>query len=365
MRTFQFPCLLIAIALNANAGMIGHVRVNRTSFNASGGEAVTLAVAFLHPGTATVLVIDRDGYVVRTLASSAKVAGLSSFTWNGQDDAGTVVPDEAYSFKITWTQAAQSEVYFPASEPSKMITIQPRYYDRRTATLSYVLEKPSRVHVQAGTAIFLKNKDAEGPVMKTVVNREPRAAGAIAEHWNGFDQSGMIFIPDLPHFVVAIAAEPLPENAVITFGNRSRSFIAHARERTGTSLFSHQAGAHHHNGLSTIDDVSPVLNLRPVNAVWSAHEQAWLTADGDLRVRVTVNGPTATSFVAQPARLYEFIDGHLVGSLLPRDNAIITVPLAQGPTGQRLSVNWQSDWGPVAVNTLSVRRQLAEPGAAR
>ena len=51
-------------------------------------------------GTATVTILDRDRYPVRTLGSRFVGRGLASFTWDGRDDSGTIVPDEAWNIRI-------------------------------------------------------------------------------------------------------------------------------------------------------------------------------------------------------------------------------------------------------------------------
>src|SRR5262249_31783211 len=148
------------------------------------------------------------------------------------------------------------------------------------ATLSYKLSRPARVHIQAGVAkIDPKTKQAEGPVLKTVVNREPRPAGAVVEAWNGLDEAGSSYVPDLPDFVVNIVATSLPENAIPATGNRSAGFLAAAVSRTGESLIPAAPVSHeHHLGLDVFHDTAPRLVASPLNASWSPPEKAWTLA---------------------------------------------------------------------------------------
>ncbi len=49
----------------------------------------------------TVRILDRDGFVVRTIASGGEITpGKVGYTWDGRDDSGQVVTDEAYSLRI-------------------------------------------------------------------------------------------------------------------------------------------------------------------------------------------------------------------------------------------------------------------------
>jgi hypothetical protein len=100
------------------------------------------------------------------------------------------------------------------------------YYSARAGTLVYTLPVASRVHFQAGSAKPNARGEHEGPVLKTIVNREPRAAGRITEMWNGFDESGTIRVSDQPDFVLALAVAPLPENSILTYGNREARHLS-------------------------------------------------------------------------------------------------------------------------------------------
>jgi hypothetical protein len=358
---------LMCAAVTATAGpanVIRSAKVDRPSLNVAAREVVTFTVDFAKPGVASVGVVDRDGYLVRTLAKARPVtAGPVSLRWDGRDDSGEFVADEAYSFKVDWRGTGGTDSYFPAGAQVSMTAIDARSYDRRTATLSYTLPQPSRVHVQAGTAVLdATTKQLVGPVMKTIVNREPRVAGTIAEHWTGYDESGAIFIPDLENFVVAIAASPLPENSVSTFGNRKRAFVETLATRRGPSLLTRREHAEHHVGLTTADDTSPQLVIEPLNAIWSAADHTWtLGGNGPLRLRLSVQGPTAAAFRAQPATIFRFVDGHQIATALSATNdGVIEVPLDARGGVRRVSVNWRSEWGPLAANTIQVRVAAGE-----
>jgi hypothetical protein len=234
------------------------VSLSAASFNPTLGDTVRITANLARPGTLTVLIVDRDGFPVRALARAATVSeGVSVHVWDGRDDHGHLVADEAYSLSMEWSDGSSAEAYFPADAPSRLTALEAEYYAARTATLVYRLPVASRVHIQAGVAVRNpRNGEMEGPVMKTIVNREPRSAGKIAEHWNGFDESGTLNVADMRDFVLAIAATPLPENSVITYGNRERTFAEAAVDRTGRSIFTHHKTAGvHHEGLAVLEDI--------------------------------------------------------------------------------------------------------------
>jgi hypothetical protein len=353
---------LLSVTIDGRAAPAANVAVSvaRTTMNPTLGEAVPITVRLEQEGTVDVQVVDRDGFPVRTLVNGAAAArGENRWSWDGRDDAGEVVPDEAYSLRVDWRRGTEREIYFPADAPAHLSSVDAEYYAPRTGTIVYTLPVPSRVHLQAGVAS--KNPKTgvmEGPVMKTVVNREPRAAGRIAEPWTGLDESGLVKVPDLKDFVLAVATVPLPASSVITYGNRVRTFAESALTRQGRSLFTaaNRKGTHH-AGLSVLEDVSPSMRIEPLNASWSSEQRAWLVAGRKLRLRVSLSGPSAATFAAQKGQIQRFVDGKLVSqterpSTYP---AVIEVRLPSSNGVRNVSLNWQSDHGAVAANTIRVR----------
>jgi hypothetical protein len=349
----------VASVSEASPSAIREVKVSRAFFNPSLQQTVAISFRIIRPGSLDLRILDRDGFVVRTLARDHfATPGAISFSWDGCDDGGIVLPDEAYSLKIDLTSKTGSESYFPASSPARDVKAELGYYDRRTAVLSYRLSAASRVHIQAGLArTDEKTGERTGPVLKTIVNREPRPAGADIETWNGLDETGSYFVPDLPGFVMAIAASSLPENSIITVGNTSQEFVEWALDRKGDSLLkSTTVNQSHHKGLAVFDDLSPSLALQPSNARKTQKGNVW-TVDGEsLRGSLSLEGPTRTQFARQPGSLLVFLDDRRVlveGS--PTDGMMFEVPLSGLSPGEHIvAFDWVSEYGPVAVTSLLI-----------
>jgi hypothetical protein len=353
---------LFAVVGDAGQGQaILSVTASRASMNPTLGDGVDFTVTLGRAGRLTVQAVDRDGFPVRLLSHDAvAVAGPNRYRWDGRDGDGRVVPDEAYSLRTEWSDGRATDLHFPANTPGPMSALASDYYTDNTGSLVYTLPAPSRVHLQTGIARKNPKSGAmEGPVMKTVVNREPRAAGRIAEHWNGFDESGTVKISDLRDFVIAIAVVPLPETSVITYGNRTRGFAEAALTRTGRTLFSPRTAHAHHGALTVLEDRSPSLQIEPLNAKWSAVDRAWRTNERTLRVRLSLSGPSAFAFSRQPGTLYRFVDGRQIAKT-PRPATApseVEVRLPSQAGLQTVSLNWCSDFGAVAANSLRVIRE--------
>jgi hypothetical protein len=344
------------------------VSVNRQSLNASLGETVSITVAMPGASRVSIAVVDRDGYVTRWLAKDAPAAtGSYVAIWNGRDEDGAVVADEAYSFKVDVRSSEGAWTYFPAAGAPKTHPVQAKHYSRRDGALMYELPAAARIHAQAGSAAINETtRSYQGPVLKTLVNREPRPAGPIVESWNGFDESGAIYIPDLPQFVTAILATDLPENSVIAFGNKTRTFLDVAAGRRGSSLLPRKTHAHaHHDGLAALEDASPALVLTPINGTWSERENGWSIDESRLHLAVRLEGPTAPFVARQPGRILVFVDYKQVFERVvrsPKDT--FDLPLGGGSaTPHIVSINWQSDYGPLAANSIRVTNSAAGDAA--
>jgi hypothetical protein len=346
-------------ATSGSTGLISDVSISRQFFNPTLGQKIGISFSLTDSGTLTVLILDRDGYPVwRLVTEKAVPKGKQSLTWDGRDEGGEIVPDEAYSLKIDLRSAETVASYFPALAAAEDVQAETNYYDRRGATLSYKLPRPSRVHIQAGVAeVDPATKKPEGPVLKTLVNREPRPAGAVVENWSGFAEGGAFYVPDLPHFVVAIAATSLPENAILATGNRTVSFLERASTRKGSSLHPSPSVEHaHHRGLTALEDVAPRLKVSPLNAVWSVAEKAWRPREKSLKVSLELQGFSARAFERQPTAAYAFVDRSKVATLRsPHAGATLSIPVGKLSAGSHvIAINWASSYGPVAVDVFRV-----------
>jgi hypothetical protein len=356
-----FVCLLLSFSVSSfgDHELIRSVTASKTFFNPTLGESCQLKIELPSAGELDVVIIDRDGFPVRTLAKRKSIpAGARTLQWNGKNDQGQIVPDEAYSLKIDFHANRQDETYFPANHVSEEIKPEVYYYDRLNGIFSYKLSKAARVHIQAGSAkVDPKTGVAIGPVMKTFVNREPRTSGSVIEQWNGYDESNSIYVPDLPNFVTSVAATALPENSIITVGNRRQSFVEWISKRKGQSKFTYSVESHHHHkGLATLEDLSPSMILTPMDAEWDQSAKAWKPKNHDLQIQGRIEGPSAPYFATQPGKLSFYINGNIGGTVeAPKAQFQVSVPIAKLPPGIHIvSVNWGSQYGPTSANSIRI-----------
>jgi hypothetical protein len=148
-------------------------------------------------------------------------AGKFSRSWDGRDAAGEIVADGVYSLNIEVRNSRGRDTYLPSGRKVQPVEVVPTFYDRQNGVVAYKLSAPSRVFLQARSF----------RVSRTIIAGEPRTAGSVIDYWNGFDEDGKECIAALPGFTISITATALPENAIITVGNRASPVLALARVR--------------------------------------------------------------------------------------------------------------------------------------
>jgi hypothetical protein len=356
LASLAIPLLISIPAVASESKHLDSVQTSRGFFNPSIGQDVLIGFTLDAPGRGDVWILDRDGFPTRRLACDESwPEGIVVLRWDGRDDQGRVVADEAYSLKIDVQSETGVWSFFPGNVPGEQLPNQPMPYDARSGVISYELPVPARVHIQAGRAVVDPvSGGMRGPVLKTIANRAPRAGGRVIEMWNGLDESGQIRVFDQPNFAVAIAATALPEASIITVGNGETSFLDHAVSRTGRSLFTVQVPhGRHHQGLSALEDVAPRLVLTPLNARWSPDDRTWLISDDEVLVRINADGPSAAAFTRQEGTILVFRnEDEVLRTSSAGPSTTVRIPIPGGR--HHATVNWASPFGPAAVNSLVV-----------
>jgi hypothetical protein len=208
------------------AEAVAAVSVGPDSFNPKLGQKTTLEFVLVHPGLLSVSLLDRSGAAVRTLPALHATPGKVPLIWDGRNDQGVVVPDDAYSISAR----LDGEVVYEPRRARRPNEAPVAIYSRVGGLITYTLKGAAYVTL---SAVQDAVKEGSRPlVLKTIIDREPRVAGSIVETWTGFGAAGE-YLPEVKGFRFDLAAEPLPENALITIGSGRR---AAGRQTTSTAL---------------------------------------------------------------------------------------------------------------------------------
>jgi flagellar hook assembly protein FlgD len=153
------------------------------------------------------------GTPVYQVSQTIQSAGPSSFTWDGRDSTGKVVPDEAYLYFLTATDGVATATYSPVI-PAGTGTVscsQGAGYDpyrNDTLMISYSVALPARVN------LFV---NLSGSIFK-VMDSVPYASGNYTFDWNGRSSNGTILTGGTALAQCAVASL-LRENVIITSGD--------------------------------------------------------------------------------------------------------------------------------------------------
>jgi hypothetical protein len=252
-------CLTLLLSgVTADAGTnvqaIREVVLDKSAFNPSQGDKVRLMYELAQADEVTVRVYDPDGGLIRTLLDAApREAGMHEAVWDGRDDTGRLVPDEAYTFTIETPSGA---VYDPTTFSGGIVgDITEARFDQ-DGTITYKLPAASRVLIRLGIH--------SGPMLKTLVDWKPRVAGTITEYWDGRDEDKLMRMLEHKNFTALITYVTLPEATVIAYGNDQETYRDYKRGR----------GKHRPQKPDRPRHPDPKVHLRPAHLVPPAWTRA-------------------------------------------------------------------------------------------
>jgi hypothetical protein len=210
--------LCVAVPALAKQRIGGVALAPESAFNPTQGERVRLVYELAEPDAVTVRVYDPDAGLVRNVVESAhRDPGRHEESWDGRDLDGRVVPDEAYTFAI---ETASGAVYDPTTLSGGTVgdVTAPRF-DAERGTLEYRLPHPARVLIRCGVH--------DGPMLRTLVDWKPRAAGPVTEYWDGRDESNVLAVREHKSFSALVTYVTLPDATVLTYGNAGEAYASY------------------------------------------------------------------------------------------------------------------------------------------
>ena len=190
-------------------GQVALQRMSAAELASSGSDKVTYTVRTGQPGKLSLEVLTGDGDVVRSLVLPETKPGDHELAWDGKDDRGRPVPDEAYCARVILEGVQGRAVDDPCARTGgEVLTgIQPAL--GAGGDIAYTLQHPARVLIRVG----VKN----GAMLRSLSVWRPRPAGRNLQRWSGFDDSGLIDLRN-DRLAMLVTAFRLPDFTVITTG---------------------------------------------------------------------------------------------------------------------------------------------------
>ena len=162
---------------------------------------------------------DRDLLVTELGEDTLREPGDYEIVWNARDANQVPVPAESYRYVLVWRVDGDSVParYEPAEDLAVSRT-RPLKVSRDDATgvLRYHLKRPSRVRIRSGLA-------RGGPLLNTVLDWVPRAAGDHEEAWDGWDASRVLNFGSHEKLLLVADAFGLSRNSLLIGPKKSES----------------------------------------------------------------------------------------------------------------------------------------------
>jgi hypothetical protein len=190
-----------------------NVSADKVVFNPAAGETVTIRFKLTQPARISCNICDGRDILIRNLVDGKSYpAGDGNAVWDGRDDSGSVVPPEAYVYILS-AISGNASVISDLTDAIAGEIVRPKQVKLDTASglVTYVLLKPARVRIRLGIK-------AGGPLLRTLVDWQPRPAGLQREIWDGFDTGQMMNFKNNPEVEVAVEAFALSSNTIIVKG---------------------------------------------------------------------------------------------------------------------------------------------------
>ena len=290
-----------------NPNFLSYISTSSASFNPEKGEDLNIHFRLSNKAKVKTTVYDPDFAVVRNLDHGGFLkAGMHTSVWDGKDMDGKVVPDETYFFVVTATdEKGNEQIYDPTAfsggegHDLTEVTIDPD-----TKVITYRLPVMARVLIRLGVQ--------DGPLLKTLVDWQPRVAGEITEYWNGRDQDSLIDLLNHPRFKMLITYFTLPENSVITYGNNIVDYRGYkksigAKRTVKARIVRAEALLSPHYQLPRTVDYSPMLKLSLSN-IKSYDREDVPILQGKTQVKVDIDESDKSFFANQQYEITLFLD---------------------------------------------------------
>jgi hypothetical protein len=223
---FTFTLLLAAVArATTDSAVAAFEPLARAEFQPSAGERLPIAIRLNRSGTVTLAIYSGDNDLMRTLVKGRTLgAGRHEFVWDGRDEQGLIVPNEAYQPVLTCVCGGDAPLVLDArGQTGGMVIEKIRPELSADGAIHFDLPTPARTLVRVG----IKG----GAMMRALDAWSPRSAGRVRLTWDGLDQSGVARLLGEPGLTVLVTAFSLPDHAIITSGSVPYNYFEYRSKR--------------------------------------------------------------------------------------------------------------------------------------
>jgi len=216
-----------SITASSDASLVSIAPYKKSSFTPARGETFDMFVKVIDAEKIKKIDIEirtSDNDLVRTLTLNKFKPNKTHYKiiWDGKDNNKQVVPDEVYYPVFIITDKDKNEERIDRRTHSGGEEVYDFEKTIRPGSIEYTLPVASRILIRSG----IKN----GPMLRTIIDWEPRTAGFHADRWNGRDEDNIIAIEQNQKVRYLIMGYQLPDYSILAYGNSKDTYRAY-RER--------------------------------------------------------------------------------------------------------------------------------------
>ena len=334
--------------------------IDKEVFNPSEGERLTMRfrlASLTESAKVSIKIFDFDQRLISSLCEEKLMAaGDHTIVWNGRDRDGRVVPDEAYFCTLEARQGPHRVVYDPTAVSGGVShEIERVNILAQTQQLEYTLPESGRVSIRAGIV--------DGPLLAVPVDWEPRVKGVHREHWDGMDQERLIPVLKHPRYQIRANYFTLPENTIITRGNKATDYYRYRQSFTTPGLKKPQASPGPGSILSSPLFSKPIIFSKApaieVTFPQSQVENGVPRLEKKFMVKTDFQEPWKAELRHLPYEIYFFLDGKYLIEIpvvkLPYEKLLEVGD--QSPGFHVLTVNIKEIGGQIGIKSTKVKLQ--------
>lgn len=224
LAVFVLSVLLSSASASEKSLSVSVGKYAKSSFAPARNEVFKIPINVANPEQIKEVKIEirsGDDDLVRTLILADIKPDTKSYEieWDGKDSSKKVLPNEAWHPVLLVTDKSGATKRVDSRDTSGGEEVYDFEKNIGRGSIEYSLPVASRVLVRAG----IKN----GPMLRAVVDWEPRTKGFHAERWSGRDSDDLIAVEQTPKVAYLIIGYKLPDNTIITYGNSKETYRAY------------------------------------------------------------------------------------------------------------------------------------------
>ncbi len=216
--------LLVLFSCSVFASEVTLLPYEKNEFSPTLKETFVIPFELEREANVAVEIYTPDGVLLRTLKNEKTLKkGKHTLKWDGKDNEGEVVPDEAYNVVLKASNGSYNEVLDPRKTSGGIVqkNLKPKITEE--GKISYTLEKPSRVLIRLGIEA--------GVMLRSLVHWKPKNSGKNMQFWDGYDNDHLIKVQHQKGFKIIFSAFTLADNTIITTGSK-KDYFQYAKKFT-------------------------------------------------------------------------------------------------------------------------------------